>query len=188
MPAIFELETFPDIPLWGQVLIAARMVRRGALAMLPGAPARIREVVTSACDAVERCAERGESRTPERRAFERAISLRDEHAPGYSAVCVSAWWMVDAARAAEAANDFPIDAVVTSSARGAVAALAQDPRVVALQVTVLFAGDLDLVRFACAECGVGKYSGLTAHVSSRLAPVHALTLVAPQRSGESAAG
>lgn len=55
-----------------------------------------------------------------------------------------------------------------------------DPRVNALQLRILLAGDIDQLRFACSEVGVGIYDALPEHVFLRLAPVHALSLAEPR--------
>ena len=56
MPAIFELNEFGTLPLWGQALIAARMVRRGVLAVLPDASPDFRDRALVACATIERAA------------------------------------------------------------------------------------------------------------------------------------
>lgn len=183
MSAIFELDRFGELPLWAQVLIASRMVRRGALAMLEGAPASFGSLVFEVCDAIERCAERGEGVSRET-SIPRGMKLREEATRDTQAIANALWSAIDATRAAEATQDFPVDATVTASARRAVAALAGDRRVNPLQLHILMAADFDLVRFACEEIGVQKYNGVTAHVLGRLAPVHALTLSEPSPTPE----
>lgn len=178
--AIFDLEQFDQLPLWGQVLIASRMVRRAALAMTANGPANIHTAVINACDAIDRCVVRGDGVTSESPVFEKARQLRG--ARDARSLTEAIWWATDAAAAASAANDFPIDATVTNSARNAIASIAEDPRVTPLQLRVLMAGDLDLVRFACGEARIGTYDGTTRHVLDRLAPVHPITLIEPARS------
>ena len=182
MAAIFHLEQFDQLPLWGQVLIASRMVRRAALAMTANGPANIHTAVINACDAIERCAVRGDGVPSEFAVFEKARQLRG--APQARSLTEAIWWATDAAAAASAANDFPVDATVTNSARNAIASIAEDPRVTPLQLRILMAGDLDLVRFACGEARIGKYDGTTRYVMERLPPVHPITLIEPTRSAQ----
>jgi hypothetical protein len=186
MPVDFDKDRFAALPLWGQVLLASRMVRRGALAMFDGdAFIAMRDVVTGACDAIERCAVAGGDTGAVMPVFKRAMALRDSRVPSAVEACAqSIWWAIDAARCAEAAMDFPVDATVTNSARNAMGALAADRRVNSLQLFILAAADLDQIAFACSEVHIGKYDGVTAHVIGRLAPVHPLTLIQPQPSPE----
>jgi len=185
MAAIFELDQFDKLPLWGQVLLATRMVRRGTLAMLPDEADPMRQRIVAACDAIDKCAEHGDGVTRVRSVLDKAAALRDGRTTRLTqAIAQSVWWTIDAARAAEAANDFPIDSTVTHSALSAIRALAEDRRITPLQLSILMAADLDQIRFACGEARIGTYQGLTAHVFGRLAPVHALTLTEPTRSPE----
>ena len=182
MPAIFELDQYGTLPLWAQVLIAARMVRRGTLAMLAEGSAR--QTILDACDAMERCARQGEGTRREQKPLDAAKALR-EHPPREApAIAESVWWAIDATRAAEAAQDFPIDATVTNSALNAIRSLSLDRRVLPLQLSILVAGDLDLVRFSCGEARIGRYDGLTNYVFERLTPTHAIDLGEPRRSPE----
>lgn len=177
MPAIFELNEFESLPLWGQVLIAARMVRRGVLAVLPDATSDFRDRALAACATIERCAVKGELPGDDERALADAMPLRERAETRVAAVAGALWWAIDACRAARGAQDFPVDSTVTNSSLRAIGELGEDPRVSRLQLTVLVASDFDLVRFACSEIAVGRYDALTAHVLARLAPVHPLTLV-----------
>ena len=92
------------------------------------------------------------------------------------------------------ANDFPVDATVTRSARSAIAALGEDRELSRMQITILLAADIDQLLFACGEDDrlpssrlASKYEGLGAHVLGRLAPVHALSVTPYEPSGEEAA-
>lgn len=184
MPAIFELDRFGELPLWGQALIAMRMTRRGAMALIGPEHAAVRATMDAACDVIEACAVEGNGVHRYEKELDAAMALRDDCPRDLFPLCHSLWYAVDSARAAQYANDFPIDATVTNSARQAIGALAGDRRIVPLQLTVLTAGDMDLVRFACGEAKIGRYDGLTRYVLDRLAPVHALTLVEPTQDVE----
>lgn len=184
MPAIFELDRFGELPLWGQALIAMRMTRRGAMALITPRHSTIRETMDAAFDIIESCAVEGNGVHRYEKELDAAMALRDDCPRELFPLCHSMWYAVDSARAAQYANDFPIDATVANSARQAIGALAGDGRIVPLQLTVLAAGDMDLVRFACGEARIGRYDGLTRHVLDRLAPVHALTLVEPRDDTE----
>ncbi len=184
MPYAFEPQQFGALPLWGQVLLAARLVRRAVLAASEDLSPAAREFVLGCCDTIEECAKQGHGTTSLEKAPSRVDGLIAAAAGGARPVLRGLYYAIDAARAAEAANDFPVDATVTNSAREAIAAIAQDPRVSALQVSILLAGDLDQVRFTCGEARIGTYDGLTNYVFERITPVHALTHSAPRRSPE----
>ncbi|MGE3109761.1 MAG: hypothetical protein AB7G11_06675 [Phycisphaerales bacterium] len=185
MPSLLDVDGFETLPLWAQTLIAARMVRRGALAMMADGPRDAHEAIMRGCDAIERCAAEGDGMHRERRVLGGAVAARVN--PGGRAAVDAMRWAIDAAEAAQAANDFPVDATVTRSARLAIAALAHDPRVTPMQVMILLRSDIDQVRFACDEAGIQTYNGVTGHVLGRLAPVHALTLTKPASTPESGA-
>ncbi|MBL9030418.1 MAG: hypothetical protein JNM80_01750 [Phycisphaerae bacterium] len=170
-------ESLASLPLWAQALVAVRMARRVALALLAGADL---DLAHRACDAIEACAAEGDGTHRHKALFGRLGDRR-----GTSAAFESLWLAADSACAAEAANDFPVDAIVTASAWRSIAAAADDPRISRIQVAVLLAADLDLVRFACAESGVQTYAGLGPAVLSRLTPTHPLTPAAPPPSPES---
>lgn len=93
-------------------------------------------------------------------------------------------WALDSAGAAEGANDFPVDGIVTSSAMRCIEAVSSDPRVGPLQVAILVASDIDSIGFACAEARAGTYDALGPGVFARLAPCHALTLNESRRKPE----
>ena len=177
MPAIFELNEFGTLPLWGQALIAARMVRRGVLAVLPDASPDFRDKALVACATIERAAVKGELSEADERSLKDAMSLSERAEARVSAVAGALWWAIDSCRAARGAHDFAVDSSVTNSSLRAIGELGEDVRVSRLQLTVLVASDFDLVRFACSEISVGRYDALTPHVLARLAPVHPLTLV-----------
>lgn len=177
MPAIFELNEFGTLPVWGQVLISARMVRRGLLAVLPDATTEFREQSLAACAVMERAAVRGSLGDTDERALADATKLRDGARGRVSAVAQSLWWAIDACRAAARARDVQSDQAVTSSSLRSIGELGEDDRVLRLQLAVLVASDFDLVRAATSESSIGRHDGLTAHVMARLAPVHPLTLV-----------
>jgi hypothetical protein len=169
------------LPLWAEVLVAVRILQRAALAMLEDAPAGLRDEVGRACDAMLDCVRQGGLVHRHRALFDRAMALRDAAPLADTAALRNAlWWALDATRAADAAQDFPIDATVAQSALNAIRALAADARVTALQLTVLLAGDIDQLRFACDTANVARYGALPDDVFQRLTPVHALTLSEPR--------
>lgn len=182
MPMLSEVDTFEQLPLWGQALIAARMVRRGALALTAGGRADAHRAILDACDAIERCAIVGDGTHREEDTFQRGKGAKVDR--DGRVIIESLRWAIDAAQAAQAANDFPVDATVGRSARIAIATLKDDWRISAMQLTILMASDIDQVRFACGEARIGTYNGLTNHVIGRLAPVRALTLIESRKSAE----
>ena len=178
MPATPGPDQFGTLPLAGQALIAVRMVRRGALGMLTNLDPE-RDLILKTCEAMESCAFEGQGGHRLKPLFKQAMALRDEGGP-YSAereaLRHALWWAVDAILAAEMAPAPPVEETVERSARASIQRLGSDRRVNRLQLTVLVAGDLDLIRHACREAGVGRYDALGAYVKERLTPVHAIDL------------
>jgi hypothetical protein len=169
------------LPLWAEVLVAVRMLQRAALAMLEDAPATLRDEVNRACDAMLDCVHEGGLVHRHRALFDRVMTLRDAAAMADTAALRNALWSaLDATRAADAAQDFPVDATVARSALNTVRALAADARIGALQLTILLTSDIDQLRFACDTANVARYAALPDDVFQRLTPVHALTLSEPR--------
>jgi hypothetical protein len=167
-----------ELPLWAQVLAMARLLERAALALQDDWPQTLRALVERAIAAMHDCAREGGGVHRLRDLIDAARIERlaeDATAPARGLL----WYAIDALRAADAAQDFPVDATVTHSSLRALQALAADPRLVPLQLRVVLAGDLDLLRHACREADVGRYAALPADVFQRLAPVRALTRVEP---------
>ncbi|MBX3365332.1 MAG: hypothetical protein KF866_11285 [Phycisphaeraceae bacterium] len=184
MNMLRNIDSLPRLPLWAQVLVAARILERAALAMAPSGD--VSTTLADAYQALQRCARDGGGVSRERACFNRAAALHTRPDVDQSlAACAAS--VIDAARAAEAALDFPIDSTVTASVRRAIAAIGSDPRISQTQLVILVASDVDQIAFALSEISVGTYDGLTDHVFGRLAPVHALTLVEPRPTPESLA-
>jgi hypothetical protein len=182
MPAFADLAQLEALPLCGQALLGGRMIRRAVMAIMPEAMHSAdaeRDLMMRACDTIEACARDG---TGTQRALvmfaeARALrDLRDRFAGEREALRLALWWAVDASRAADVARELPFEACVTPAFLNAIAALGADRRINRLQITILVGGDIDLIAFACAEAGIGRFDGLTNHVLGRLPPVHALSL------------
>jgi hypothetical protein len=148
------------------------MVRRAALAL--SVPRRAKEQATllAALDAIEASVREGA--ITDRPALEKAARLRNRGPAETRALREAAFWAIDAARAAEAALDFPIDAIVTQGARNALLALGEDRPGLRLQIHIIAVADIDLLAFATKEDQTQTYNGLGGHVLSRLPPVHPL--------------
>ena len=171
-----------ELPLWAQVLVAARMLQRAALAMQAELPEALHALIERVVAAMQDCAREGGQVHRRQALFDEAMAQRDAPVAAATAPLRGLlWYAVDATRAADAAQDFPIDATVAQSTLAAVRALAADARVTPLQLLVLMAGDIDQLRYACDEARVDRYAALPQAVFLRLAPVHALTLCAPPR-------
>lgn len=167
------------LPLFGQALVACRLARRAAMAMLAS---EARETALAACDWIELIIRNGGGWRKSHPALEAFQAL---HRTGSSRAALEAiHWALDSAGAAEGASDFPVDGIVTSSAMRCIESVAGDPRVGSVQVAILLASDIDSIAFACKEAGVCTYDALGAGVFSRLAPCHALTLSEPRRCPE----
>lgn len=166
-----------ELPLWAQVLVAARLLQRAALAMPDELPPALRECIDAVVAAMQDCACAGGGVHRHRACFDAAMAWRDGDAAATTAPLRGLlWYAIDATRAADAAQDFPIDATVMRSTLRGVGELARDARIVPLQTRVLMAGDIDLLRFACDEAAVGRYDAMPDAVFLNLPPVHALTL------------
>ena len=167
-----------ELPLWAQVLVASRMLQRAALAMQAEWPGALRDLVDPVVAAMQDCAREGGNVHRRQALFDHALAQRHADTGTRTAPFRGMlWYAIDATRAADAAQDFPIDATVAQSTLRALRELVADARVTPLQVLVLLAGDIDQLRYACDEARVDRYAALPAHVFLRLAPVHALTLV-----------
>jgi hypothetical protein len=169
--AIFELDLYARLPLWAQVLMAARLIRR-ALRELPAGDdaddATVR-LMEAACDAATQCANAGSMS----RALEK--QLRDGTAYTPTARTVELWsatfYLTDAAAAAQASESFSAaDAACTSSVGQVFAHVRESIGMSPLRVRILAAGDLDLLRFACGEFRVGTYDRIPDDVLLRLTP------------------
>lgn len=185
MSSLRSIDDLATLPLWGQALVASRMVRRAAKA-LPRDDST-RSAIEAACDAIDESARRGALTPAARQAAEGGGTGQAALSPGSESFREALRWALDAAAAAHDAQDFPIDATVTNSARSAIAAIAGDRRVAPLQLAILSGGDVDQVAFASGEARIGTYDALTDYVFERLAPVHGLTLSPVPVSAESQA-
>lgn len=196
MSARFDASKMSELPLWSQVLVATRMLRRAAKTLLPpavtatvtGSPGP-HEQIDSVCDRLDRAAIHGQLSSAERQAAKHTEeTFGNLHAPGHNqraldTLAMMMHWCIDCAHAADSAQDFPIDATITADLQRVLAQFAAHPGVNSLQITITLAGDLDLVHFACEEIRVGRYNGVTDHVMGRLPPVHALDLNAVATPG-----
>jgi hypothetical protein len=148
-----EQNLYACLPLWAQVLLAARAVRRAALTL----PADEQGPLLEGCDRLVEAAREG---TLER-------GYRYEGGSGSVDLALEA--AVDAAHAAEASLDFSAaeTACLTSTTR-ALAYAAQSAAT--LQAAILVASDVDLLQFATDEFRIGRYDPLTPDVLARLTP------------------
>lgn len=170
--AIFELDTIRDLPLWAQVLIASRLCRRAVLWLATDTPTCTRDCLLAGCDAIDRCVQLGQRPEAELEVIKRAV----DHEPPRGAECASTaiYYGADAAFAAESSLDFEAaESACTGSVRNTIAAVAGQDTLTPMQVHIFAAADLDLLRFACKESGVGRYDGLSSAVLGRLTPIHA---------------
>lgn len=186
MAVVSDYPTLARLPLWGQALIAGRMLRRAALTLTAeGCPHR--PLLLAASDAIEACAVEGSGTHRCSEVFAAAVNIMRSRNPDISPELriagECAYYACDAANAAEAAQDFPVDATVTASTLKAVSSIDRCPNIPSLQIAMLLASDIDQVGFASGEIGVTRYQGLTRHVPGRLTPARALTLAPSPRCG-----
>ncbi len=170
MPALFELDEISKLPLFAQAFIASRMARRAALHLPGDFPAADRKTMLDICDVLDRAVASGASSLDKLRPhFDKIYELRGGPA-GEAAEAV--YWALDAASAADAANDFPVDTTCIRDTQNALAAASRSHGLSPLQVRVFAAADLDTLRFVCAETKIGFYDPLGSYVMERVAPVY----------------
>ncbi len=177
MARIFEPvdQQIRELPLWAENLVAARMVRRAALAHFGEAANPLREKVMAALDTMEECSRTGQLTGAQKAELEAAYRLRDTAQRNEEPLLGAIYYAADSTLAADAAQDFPIDGTVAMSALRAIDSLQTDRRFSALQMRVLLASDVDLLRFSCQMDAAHRYSGLGADVVNNLPPIHPLT-------------
>lgn len=167
-----------ELPLWAQALLAARQLERARLALAPAIPPPLNTLLARCHDAIGDCARAGSLVARHTALFDSGVAQRYAEAESGPATLRHAlYYAIDATRAADAAQDFPIDATVAHSARHSLAALAAEPRFIALQLGILLAADIDLLRFHCREAGIGRYDALGAAALQRLPALRALDVV-----------
>jgi hypothetical protein len=98
---------------------------------------------------------------------------------------------IDAVRAADMCQERDFERSVTISSQATIAALGEDENLSRMQITILLAGDIDQLLFACGEADKlpsknvsAKYEGLGNEVMGRLAPVHPLSFIPHQPTPE----
>jgi hypothetical protein len=166
--AIFELDQYGQLPLWAQVLMAARMVRR-ALKELPPEEADAVRLMHAACDAAVQAASAGSIS----HGVQNTLRSGNNFTPTArtSALWSAIYFLIDATAAAQASESFSAaDAACTSSVGHAFEQLSESPGMSPLRVRILLAADLDLLRFACKEFRVGTYDAIPQDVLLRLTP------------------
>jgi hypothetical protein len=153
-------ERIARLPLWAQVLLAARIAARASEAAPLG---RFCGQLEEGC--LGRL-EHGWHRTLLEEL--RAADLPADAEPVRPALDAA----LDAAFAADEALDFSAaESACTGSVLRSLAAVAASPALNPLQVQILVASDVDLLAFATDEQGIGRYDPLTADVLGRLTPV-----------------
>lgn len=149
--------------------MAARMARRAIFQLPKDFPENDRAAMLAVCDALDAfCRDGGASMRKMQRHYDKASAFRGG-AAGEAAEAL--YWAVDATASAEAANDFPVDQTCIRDSENALAAASRAKGLSALQVRTYAAADLDQLRFACGEAGIGFYDALGTHVMGRMAPV-----------------
>ncbi len=167
-----DLSGVDQLPLWAQVTLAARLVRRMTLGWRDLTVAQ-REPMLQAAD---RMLSAAGSRvyTPEDRA---ASAMACDHATSLKAdaLALTLFHAGDATFAAMRADETSWgDATAVASVRKALLAACQAAQFGELQVRIAIAADADLLAFACGEQSLGRLDAMTPHVFGRLPPVHAL--------------
>jgi hypothetical protein len=146
--------TFARLPLWALVLLAARAVRRAALTL----PAGEQRTLLEGCDRLVEAALAG--------GLERGYRYKGDSGP----VGLALEAAVDAARAAEASLDFSAAETACANSSTRALAYAAQSAETSLQAAIQVASDVDQLRFATDEFGIGRYDPLTSDVLARLTP------------------
>lgn len=171
------------LPLWAQVLVAQRVVQRALLGARDAdaagkggaeAASSLDDRLHAALQTIEQCCWAGEVSRAAERALRSAMALRERGDAASRTLREAVYWAIDACRAAQAAQDFPVDALVTHSAANALLALAQDDRFGAIRVLAVAATEIDLIGFAAGEARQPTYGAVPAEVRGRMLPLHAL--------------
>lgn len=174
-----------ELPLWAESLLAARMVRRAALAHFGEAPSELRDKVMEALDTMEECSRTGQPTRAQKALLQEAYRFRDTAKRQEMPLLSGLYYAADSTLAADAAQDFPIDGTVAMSALRAIESLQTDRRFSALQIRILLASDVDLLQFSCEKSIGHRYAGLGAAVVNNLTPMHPLTIVDARPEHES---
>jgi hypothetical protein len=167
--AIFELDQYRQLPLWAQVLMAARLVRRALKELPADDDAEIVRLIAEACDAATQCATHGSIPRHLEKALRNGIGFNPT--AGDTALWSAMYFLIDATAAAQASESFSAaDAACSSSVGHCFAHIGDSPEMSPLRVQILLAADLDLLRFACKDSGVGTYDAIPQDVLLRLTP------------------
>ena len=167
--AIFELDQYRELPLWAQVLMSARLVRRALKELLPE-EAEIARTMENACDAAIQCASHGSMSGGLDKALRSGISFTPTTRT--AALWSAMYFLIDATAAAQASESFSAaDAACSSSVGHCFAHIGDSPEMSPLRVRILLAADLDQLRFACKDSRVGTYDPIPQDVLLRLTPV-----------------
>jgi hypothetical protein len=168
---LLDQDGYKALPLWAQVLLAARATRRAVLWMPASVSASVREKLIAGCDALDRSAEAGSRSREDKRVLDRAAAVQPCIYSHGAATAM--YYAVDSAHAAEDSLDFSAaESACTGSAGRAIAAASESRGLNPLQVQIFVSADLDLLTFTCKEARVGRYDGLGQQVMGRLVPVY----------------
>lgn len=175
MPQAFmDQQVFGKLPLWAQVLCAARAARRYALALPADVHEDVKRRLRSACECAERCARVGSRGADAAGVMSAGADVLGGLSVSRGAEIVG--WMADAAHAAHDATDFgAAEGACTNSAMTAINQAGAHAKLVGmtpLQFAILTGSDADQLRFVCGEMRIGRYDGLGDGVFERLTPVH----------------
>jgi hypothetical protein len=184
------------LPLFAQTLVASRVARRAALAMLAGVDL---QSALLACDTIDKISGRGNRTTcdpsalaahlnvPESSGNETALSAL-HHAVEAIAAALHAAAGQDAVRGTGQNTGLgsaaTLDAAVTHAAGQCIGAVCADPRISKTQFMIVLSSDIEQIAFVCGEAKIGKYDGAGDDVLNRLAPCHAFDLFEPPKSIE----
>lgn len=166
-----DLSGIDQLPLWAQVTLAARLVRRMAMGWRD-LTVKQREPMLHAADRMLSAAS-SRACSPEDRdafamAFDHATSLKAD------ALALALFHAGAATSAAMRADETSWgDSTTVASVRKALLAACQAAQFGQLQVRIAIAADADLLAFACSEQGLGRLDAMTPHVFGRLPLVHA---------------
>jgi hypothetical protein len=171
--SFLDFSRIGTLPLWGQVAIAARLVRRMALGW-PNLSDAERAPILDASDRMV-AATRSRSCGDEdhaifQKAFDHAAAL------GADSLAMTLYYAGDATLSAMRADETSWgDSTAVMSAQKALKAACTEAPFGPLQVRAVVSADADLIAFACGEVGIGRLDALTPHVFGRMLPTNPLT-------------
>ncbi len=165
-----------SLPIFAQTLVACRLSRRAVLANLDGIESEIAQRV---CDVIESITEKGKDASYDESALNALAGIRTTSKN--KAALTALRLTIDAVRLAHCATGYSSTERVAALMRQCIETVWTDPHFARMQVAIILKGDIDQIKFACAEVSINIDQGVSDYVLSRLTPCHALSVFEPRR-------